>query len=172
MYISLPIVGRCRLRYDSNDPLLFYCKNSNLIYAIKYIGKVYGAKTSSRTFTDGVIIIKSEMRKKGCFVSESAIRRLARPNYKKKHVIKVPRCAEEILLVVISLIHQSREIKDECKERNYRRCKKSKLNSFPCFHFLVDNLIEQLTRLYGTFADDADIKEIFENLKNHTEKCN
>lgn len=168
IYLCIPTLSLCTIKSNNpNDKRYRYCKNNNLIYVIAQIGNVYGSYLEGSAYSKGIKVIQHAMAEKGRPVSKSEIKRLVRPNYKKKHVIKFPWRIEEILFAIIKLVHGNKEVHKRCREMNIFRCEMG----LQCYNFLIGELIGQLENISGSFKEGSQLVDVYNQLKNHKEKC-
>lgn len=71
-----------------------YYQNKYLIYVIAQIGSHYDNPSIRTAYKRGLKIIQKAVIQKGKYVSLMELKRLVRPNYKRKHIIKYPRKIE------------------------------------------------------------------------------
>lgn len=156
----------CYIKPENNKSGI-YKKNKYYIEALGLIGNIYG-----RSFFDieehsdyywGAKYVKYIMNKEGGYVSLAQIKCLARPNSKKRHKIKIPYKAFEILQCVTSLIDSNNIMHDICQEKKEKYCQQN--GKKVCRDFMIGNLYKSLieqrhiinsNRYAGSFLSELD----------------
>ena len=160
MYIPfyhIIIIDICRLNKDRHDVRLFYCRNKGLIYAIGMIGKYYGSRSRKGVFNRGIDFLSKNLEINGGAVSKSELRRLARPNHKKDHTLKIPDRSVEILQGIIQYIDYPQDscVHKLCREMNRMCLQRKNVQIYHCYIHMIGELITQLNRVIGNLDPNS-----------------
>ena len=87
----------CRLKIKGRN--VGYCKNQGLIDAITFIGEYRAPYEKNKSpYMRGVNFIRNAYeRNYNEWISKAEIKRLMRPNYKRRHCLKIPSSSEGII---------------------------------------------------------------------------
>lgn len=175
VYVKIKEFSLCKMRYEKNDCRLSYYRNKYLIYALAQIGSFYGKKypgsKKESAYSAGIRIVCALMFRRGQYVSKQQIKRLVRPNYKKKHVIKFPMQTENIIKAVTFLIDNEKDILTKCGEMNCFICKNKLLSYKLCRDFLVGELYTCLDNLRASINKNSGAERVLTYLDGFKDNC-
>lgn len=167
-------IGICRLNKAQNDVRLFYCRNKGLIYAIGKIGEYYGPRRRKGIFNRGIDFLSKNLEINGEPVTKSELRRLAKPNSKRDHTLKIPYRSVEIMLGIIQYLDYPQDscVHKKCRDMNRKCLKKKQVLEYLCYIHLVGELITQLNRVVGNLDPHSDAFQLSMALTENHKLCN
>lgn len=173
-YYVVPI-PLCKLPTQVNGKhFKFYCKNKGLIYAVAQIGIYRGANVKKSAYKRGVdFICQAYYQQYNQILFKSEVKRLLRPNMKRKHCLKVPNKTIEILNCIANHVDHPSDGKPHvcCREMRLFFCKKNNRNIGFCYHYLVNDLLDQLRAVAGGLTPATTAAVIYQTLDNHQSRC-
>lgn len=167
----------CKLRGSKRDGL-YHKKidNKYLISLIEEIGKnsdrsvVY--KNESE-YARGIRTISYHLKKKKGYedLSIKMVRRVVKPNYKRKKVYKFPKQLADILIGIKQIVHAKPNVHDFCMRNACNKCKEKGYTSIECKEHLIGDLYEIIFRLFPTIDRETEAYSIIGKVLAFTDGC-
>lgn len=167
----------CKVKLDEKH-YLNYKENEYFIKALEIIGRSYGRTFYGKEYkySDyrlGVMYVKDcTSNKYKIHISSSQVKRLARPNCKRKHAMKFPTKTYEILSIVKSLIDNSSTCFENCKGFKRDYCSIIKQKDVLCRDFLIGNFYKCLKYKRGEYRKGSYCADLLNILDQDLANCN
>jgi hypothetical protein len=170
--MSLPF-RLCRLKIKGRN--IGYCKNQGLIDAITFIGEYRAPYEKNKSpYKRGIAFIRNAYeRSYKEWISKAEIKRLMRPNYKRRHCLKIPSRAIKILECIALHIDFPTDCTSHkhCIGKKTVFCHNNNINSICCYRYLVYNLYVQLEEIEGLLDQKSIIYSIYKEIEDNKKKC-
>lgn len=178
VYAYVKGVTLLKLRVESNDPLLTYYQNNYFIKVVKLIGETYGQKYFGKCkvekyYSHGVKFLQWYLANGPAKqpVSKAQIRRMAYPNYKRMHVIKIPLTLMTILKAVQELVDDNSVACNTCKLEKKKFCQERNKKNILCKDYLLKELLDCLCAYRGRLEPGCKALDILSELDGFTNNC-
>lgn len=171
-YLIFHYLRFCKTKVDGKK--LNYCKNANLIYAIKQIGIYKAPNEKKSAYKRGIDYICTTYRLMyNDTLYKTEVKRLARPNLKREHCLYFPKKTLKILECIVSCIDMPTDgtTHNNCMIARHVFCEKKQRPNLHCYYFLVFELITHLRAVEGQMDHRAKAYDIYRELENHPKKC-
>lgn len=172
IYIFFGPLHLCKMELEKNQ--CEYCKNKGLIYAVAQIGLYRSIKNKKSIYKRGIdFICEAYEQQYHEGLSKTEVRRLLRPNCKRKHCLKIPKKTIKILECISQYIDNPADgtPHNNCAEMKCVFSKKIQQESLHCYYYLVYDLVKQFRAVEGRIDKNSLIYDIFKQIENHPKTC-